>query len=128
LVGELSLTQIVPAAMAYQQRCMVNLRLQKELGMNAKSSASLKVLAETIAQHISAMVEQTEKMRLARKKSQRNRFNPRDGPGLLRSSQAVPGKHTRPCRSPGNPDRQRVVATPQIQGAALPEVITSGAA
>jgi len=40
-----------------------------ELGMNAKSSASLKVLAETIAQHISAMVEQTEKMRLARKKA-----------------------------------------------------------
>ncbi|MCF8193490.1 MAG: glutamine synthetase III [Bacteroidia bacterium] len=69
LVGELSLTQIVPAAMAYQQRCMENLRLQKELGMNAKSSASLKVLAETIAQHISAMVEQTEKMRLARKKA-----------------------------------------------------------
>jgi glutamine synthetase len=55
--------------MAYQQRCMENLRLQKELGMNAKSSASLKVLAETIAQHISAMVEQTEKMRLARKKA-----------------------------------------------------------
>ena len=69
LVGELSLTQIVPAAMAYQQRCMENLRLQKELGMNAKSSASLKVLAETIAQHISAMVEQTEKMRLTRKKA-----------------------------------------------------------
>ncbi|NBW32667.1 MAG: glutamine synthetase type III [Cytophagia bacterium] len=67
LVGELSLTQIVPAAMAYQQRCMENLRLQKELGLNAKSSASLKVLVDTIGQHIAAMVDQTEKMRLARK-------------------------------------------------------------
>ena len=48
LVGELSLTQIVPAAMAYQQRCLENLRLQKDLGLTAKSSAALKVLAETI--------------------------------------------------------------------------------
>ncbi|MFM8976791.1 MAG: glutamine synthetase type III, partial [Bacteroidota bacterium] len=69
VVGELSLTQIVPAAMTYQQRCLENLRLQKELGITAKSTASLKVLAETIGQHIAAMVEQTEKMRLARKKA-----------------------------------------------------------
>jgi glutamine synthetase len=69
VVGELSLTQIVPAAMAYQQRCLENLRLQKELGMPAKNSASLKVLAETIGQHIAGMVDQTEKMRLARKKA-----------------------------------------------------------
>jgi glutamine synthetase len=67
IVGELSLTQIVPAAMAYQQRCLENLRLQKELGMPAKNSSSLKVLAETIGQHIAGMVDQTEKMRLARK-------------------------------------------------------------
>ncbi|MFM9143060.1 MAG: glutamine synthetase type III, partial [Bacteroidota bacterium] len=69
VVGELSLTQIVPTAMAYQQRCLENLRLQKELGMPAKNSASLKVLAETIGQHIAGMVDQTEKMRLARKKA-----------------------------------------------------------
>ncbi|MFM8684924.1 MAG: glutamine synthetase type III, partial [Bacteroidota bacterium] len=53
----------------YQQRCLENLRLQKELGITAKSTASLKVLVETIGQHIAAMVEQTEKMRLARKKA-----------------------------------------------------------
>jgi len=43
--------------------------VKKDLVMNAKNSDWLKGLAKTIDQHIADMVEQTEKMRLARKKA-----------------------------------------------------------
>jgi glutamine synthetase len=69
IMGELATSHILPAAVAYQNTLIENIRGLKELGLKEESYANQKQLLEKLAEHTNKMSDLVEKMIAARKKA-----------------------------------------------------------
>ena len=69
ILGEIAMTQVVPAAVAYQNNLIENLLGLKELGVKKAALASQTALVETISERISTIQENVHAMIEARKKA-----------------------------------------------------------
>ena len=69
MIGYLASNHVLPAAVEFQNKLIKNIRGQKEIGLPAKSSASVKKIAAEISEHINAMSDKVEAMVEARKKA-----------------------------------------------------------
>ncbi|HYV92094.1 MAG TPA: glutamine synthetase III [Chitinophagales bacterium] len=67
IIGELALSQIIPAAVQYQNELVSNIRGLKEIGMNANLASAQKKLIEELSEHINVIVEKVDEMTEERK-------------------------------------------------------------
>jgi glutamine synthetase len=63
LISEISLTQVVPAAVSYQQKLLENVEAAEDAGLSKKVVSAQVKLVERIGGHINEIVEKEEKMR-----------------------------------------------------------------
>jgi glutamine synthetase len=68
LLGDLSLNQILPAALRYQGELVQSLRGMKDIGLNATDSVAYETVQE-ISQHLSVIKAKVNEMVEARKKA-----------------------------------------------------------
>ena len=67
MMGELATSNVLPAALKYQNTLIENIRGLKELGMPESSYANQRQILEKIAEHVSKVSDMVEKMIEARK-------------------------------------------------------------
>jgi len=71
IIGDMSLTRIVPAALNYQQKILDTIAKQQDIlgAAGKKSSEGLKKLALEIGEHINSIIEKVDEMTEERKKA-----------------------------------------------------------
>jgi glutamine synthetase len=69
VIAELTMNQVIPAAVTYQNKLIENVRGLKELGLKASSFKSQLTLIEDISKHINIIEDSAAKMIDARKKA-----------------------------------------------------------
>ncbi len=69
IISEMALSQIIPAAIRYQNELLTNIKGLEDAGLKGKTQEAQKKLAAEISDHISIIITKSEEMTEARKKA-----------------------------------------------------------